>query len=484
MARKKGIGAVFLVIIVIGFGMIGLSFLETPFPDIVPLSLLQRFGCDPDQVECFSSHPRIIRSDQVQTPFALPLQQIDTTLPMIIEYQTFPVVLPASCIGFEGDIDIMLTDENGDLVTIVKKGRTDIQPLLKQGQQTLIRQFIVPTCPTDRITYEFEKLNPDGTATPCFFPSGQLSGCGLGTGLRFTQKAPELREFANPLLAQSLFLSDRDQEVVETAQRFAVAESFQLVDPTVITDLRVQIDNPLSTSLTDLETSITAFVWNLDKTPPERVVQSAETFTGLTRDFELDFTFPNAVVLLAVENDQQITYGVGIRVDQNIGQEFAYQQANLTAVTHECVIDRNSATDSESMFTSNGICGFDIFHSQFLASQILAELPDPNDPATLTRPELVALLCEGITPEPIICQGIDTTSPTAGSCGVTEIFFNRECICAPTFFRQANGQCVIADKSNLPDLLQISEFSFNLLVIAGGIVVGLGILGIIVRRRR
>jgi len=480
---KKGIGKAFLVVIAIGFGLIGLSFLETPFPDIVPLSILQQtIGCDPDEVECFFSFPRNIRSDNVGAPFALPLNEIDVNSPMTIEYQTFPINVIAECLPFAGDIDINLTDENGNLITVVTKGKTEIQPLLMQGQQTLILEFIVPTCPTGTILYGFEKLNPDGTATPCFFPSGQLSGCGLGTGLRFSQTPPEIREFVNPLLAQRVFLSDRDQIIEETAQRFAIAESFQLVDPTVITDVTIAIGQ--GAQFPSLETSITAFVWNLDKTPPERIVQSAETFTGITRDVDLDFTFPNAVVLLAVENDQQINYGVGIRVDQNIGEIFEYHQSNQTAVTHECRIDRNSASDSESMFVSNGLCGFDIFHSQFLASQILAQLPDPNDPATLTRPELVALLCEGISPEPIICQGINTASPTDDQCGATEIFFNGQCLCAPTFDRDAQGNCVITETDLLPDLLQIGQFSLQLLVIIGVIIIVLGIIGIIVRSRR
>ncbi len=482
---KKGIGKAFLVVIAIGFGLIGLSFLETPFPDIVPLSVLQQtIGCDPDEVECFLSFPRNVRGDNPVFPLVLPLQDVDTSSPMTIEFQTFPINVIAECLPFAGDITIDLTDEDGNLLTVVQKGKTEVQPLLMQGQQTLIFNFNVPSCPTGNILYGFEKLNPDGTATACFFPSGQLSGCGIGTGLRFSQAPPEIREFANPLLAQRVFLSDRDQDVIETAQRFAIAESFQLVNPTVITDLKVFADSDVIRSLRDLDTKITAFVWNLDKTPPERIVQSAETFSALTTGIDLDFTFPNAVALLAVVNDQPVTYGVGIRVEQNIGQEFLYKQSNQTAVTHECRIDRNSQSDSESMFVPNGLCGFDIFHSQFLASQILAELPDPNDPTTLTRPELVALLCEGISPEPIICQGINTASPTADQCGATEIFFNGQCLCAPTFDRDAQGNCVITDTDLLPALLQIGEFSLQLLVIIGAIIIVLGIIGIIVRSRR
>ena len=153
---KKGIGKAFLVVIAVGFGLIGLSFLETPFPDFIPLSVLQQtIGCDPDEVECFFSFPRIIRSDNVGAPFALPLNEIDVNSPMTIEYQTFPINIASGCEGFEGDITINLTDENRNLITVVSKGKTEIQPLIMQGQQTLIFEFVVPTCPTGTILFPF-----------------------------------------------------------------------------------------------------------------------------------------------------------------------------------------------------------------------------------------------------------------------------------------------------------------------------------------
>ncbi len=484
---KKGIGKVFLVVIVFGFGLIGLSFLETPFPDFIPLSLLQQiFFCQPDKVECQISFVGSFGSFVDGNPpiQILPLNDIDTKSPMIVNFAGEPIrsgsfALPPECESFATeDIIINLKDENDNVIHIITEGITDIQPFIQQGQQTLILETVAGVCQPN-FDDGLRSIRYAMHAVPS--PTGSF---GQATFV-FLQKPPEIIEFKETLLEQHLFLSDyRDQGVEEKAQRFAVAESFQLVDPTVITDVKIRIGSGLRQSDRDLGTQITAFVWNLDETPPKRIVQSTETFTGATPSVDIEFTFQNAVVLLAVENDQQITYGVGFRVDQNIGEIFVYTQSNQTADTHECVIDRNSASDSESMFVSNGLCGFDIKHSQFKASQILAQLPDVNDPNTLTRPELVALLCEGISPEPAICQGINTASPTADQCGVTEIFFNGECLCAPTFDRNAQGDCIITETDLLPDLLQIGQFSLQLLVIIGVIIIVLGIIGIVVRSRR
>ncbi len=487
---KKGIGKAFLVIIAVGFGLIGLSFLETPFPDIIPLTILQQtIFCPPDQVECriaFVGSAGFFQDGQAPINI-LPLSEIDTLSPMIVNFEAEPIRtatntffnVPPECESFvTEDVIMNLKDENDNVLHVIPEGITDIQPFIQQGQQTLILETVAGVCQPN-----FD----DGIRSIRYFMNGvqdPVFGTGQATFI-FSQKPPEIIEFSNTLLAQHNFLSDyRDQAVVEKAQRFAVAESFQLVDPTVITDLKIRMGSDLRQSERDLDTQITAFVWNLDETPPKRIVQSTETFKGITSDIDLEFTFQNAVVLLAVENDQQITYGVGFRVDQNIGQEFVYTQSNQTADTHECVIDRNSASDSESMFVSNGLCGFDIKHSQFKASQILQALPDLNDPNILTRPELVALLCEGISPEPIICQGINTARPTADQCGVTEIFFNGQCLCAPTFDRNAQGDCVITETDLLPDLLQIGQFSLQLLVIIGVIIIVLGIIGIVVKSRR
>jgi len=492
----KNAGLFFGAIVLVGFGVVAIGFLETPFPDIIPLSLILERECFVNvlgfgqvsfgDLECTL---RISSLTDRVLPLTRPLTLVgvDTDSPMTLEWTWVSSSQGnLACDATVTDPTVTLTDETGSIISTPPKGITEIQPLLLPDQQTL-------------------NILVEGNFDPVICQQGDVRYNGELT-LRFLQDPPEIQEFTNPLLAQWLYLADfRDQSRVETSQRFAVAESFQLVDPTVITSLRVRIGSDLNIGEQDFGTSITAFVWNLDESPPKRIVQSAETFTGFQAsrpEVDIDFTFPNAVALLPVENNQQITYGVGIRVEQNIGQKFIYMQSNQTADTHECVIARNSASDSESSFISNALCGFDIFHSHFKASQILDTgdegvsqviildrlteienlIESTDDP--ITRAELVALLCEGIEPEPQICQGINTASPTADQCGVTEIFFNGQCLCAPTFDRNAQGSCEISDKSTLPDLLQIGGLSFLALVVIGVIIILVGITGIIVRRRR
>ncbi len=480
--KGKNVGIFFIIIIIVGIGVVAIGFsqstLPLPFPELQSLSVLLERECSPNVIgfgqvsfgdlECTL---RITNLRDQDLPLTRPLTLIgvDTDSPMTLDWNYIHSSRGnLACDATVTDPTVTLTDETGSIIATPPKGITEIQPLLLPDQQTLI-------------------ILVEGNFDPVICQEGDVRYNGE-VRLNFLQDPPEIQEFTNPLLEQWLYLADfRDQARIETDQRFAVAESFQLVDPTVITGLRVRVGSDLSFSLQDFGTSLTAFVWDLNESPPKRIVQSAETFTGFQSsrpEIDIDFTFPNAVALLAVDNNQQITYGVGIRVEQSIGQEFVYTQSNQTADTHECVIARNSPSDSESTFVSNGLCGFDIFHSPFKASQILQALPDVNDPNTLTRSDLIALLCEGVSPTPVTCQGFDTAQPTPSSCGVTEIFFNGQCLCAPTYDRQSNGQCVIADKSNLPDLLQIGQFSLQLLVIIGAIIIVLGIIGIILRSRR
>jgi len=477
--KGNNAGLMFLVIVVIGVGVVAVGFsqqiIPLPLPELQSLSVLLERECDVNtvgfgQINFGDLQCRLIIGtlvdDRLPVVKPLPLTDVDVKSPMTLtlNYVASSQGNPA-CDATVSDPIVTLSDENGNVIGTPPQGITDIQPLITQGQQTLV-------------------ITIQGNFDPAVCGDGDVRYNG-SLRIDFLQKPPEIEEFTNPLLEQWLYLADfRDQSRIETDQSFAVAESFQLVDPTVITGLRVRIGSDLPTSSQDFDTSITAFVWNLDESPPKRVVQSAETFKGIVAsrpEIDIDFTFPNAVALLALENNQQVTYGVGIRVDQNIGQKFIYMQSNQTADTHECVIDRNSQADSESMFVSNGLCGFDIFHSPFKASQILAELPDINDPSlSITQAEIIRILCEGLEPEPDICQ----IQATPDQCGITEIFFNGECICAPTFDRNAQGDCEITEKNLLPDLLQIAEFSFLLLVIIGGIIIVIGIIGIIIRSRR
>ncbi len=481
--KGKNNGLLFGVIVLVGIGVVAVGFsqqiIPLPFPELQSLSVLLERECSPNVIgfgqvsfgdlECTL---RITSLSDANLPVTRPLtlSGVDTDSPITLEWDYAHTSRGnLACDATVTDPTVTLTDETGSIIATPPKGITEIQPLLLPDQQTL---FILVEGNFDPVICQQGDIRYDGEVR-----------------INFLQDPPEIQEFTNPLLEQWLYLADfRDQARIETDLRFAVAESFQLVDPTVITGLRVRVGSDLAFSLQDFGTSLTAFVWNLDESPPKRVVQSAETFTGFQSsrpEIDIDFTFPNAVALLAVDNNQQITYAVGIRVEQSIGQEFVYTQSNQTADTHECVIARNSPSDSESTFVSNGLCGFDIFHSPFKASQILAELPDLNDPSlSITQAEIIRILCEGLEPEPEICQGVNTARPTADQCGVTEIFFNEQCLCAPTFDRDAQGDCVITEKNLLPDLLQIAEFSFLLLVIIGGIIIVIGIIGIIVRSRR
>jgi hypothetical protein len=440
----------------------------------------------------------------------LPLSEIDLNSPIIVEFRIEPVAIEhggtisgtgadPACEQFVSNVNEKLNLEAfsvqagttvPSLSTSIPEGglgkdsrgrnivlQQDIQPLLTKGQDVLNVELVAGTCATG------SGINYFIFNGRCFAPSATAT-CTRGSSgaqILFLQKPPEIQLGQNPLLKQNRYLQLDD--VRENATSFAIAETFQLTDPTVITSIVMQIGADPADNLSQfVDSRVTAFIWNMDKSPPERILQS-ETKSGFgTLETDIEFTFPSAVALKAVENNMQITYGVGIRVEQNLGDEFIYLQFDQKATTHECVISKSLTPESESQFVSNGLCGFDIFHNSAQALAILNIIE--NEPETLTRDELIALLCEGVSPKPISCQGFETAQPTPSSCGDTEIFFNGQCLCAPTYDRQANGQCVITDSSLLPDLLQIGQFSLQLLVIIGAIIIVLGIIGIIVRSRR
>lgn len=489
--RNEIVIGVFLI--VIGLAVVGFTFSDTSFTsitNIVPLNIIPENVCAQSfvgfgniifgDVECFQSF-NSFGTDSLPFQFVIPLVEVDTNAPIILEYNFIPVCpitradcaegdvrgvnggLPDPCASFATEPGrIFVTDENGILIHTGNEVATDIQPLLLPNQQTLILNFDdtgFGVCPTDEIRYSRTGSN----------------------GLSFLQSPPEITEVSNPLLEQWLFLANfRDHEVIEKAQRFAVAESFELIDPTVITGIRVRVGSGLDPRDQDFGTSITAVVWNLDETPPKRIVES-ETIFGFTfplnSELDIDFTFPTAVALLPLVNNQPVTYGVGFRVEQNSGSEFAYMQNNQTANTHGCVIDRNSSLTGESTFVSNGICGFDIFHSPFRAFSLLTAAGGTETEQSIldrlneientilttddeiTRTELTAILCEGIEPQPTICQ----VGLTANSCGVTEFFFEGDCLCNAGYDRVESGDCELRDTS----LLQIGDFTEEELIIIG-----------------
>lgn len=482
-----------VVLIIVGLAVVGFSFSDTSFQPL-PLRLLLDRECSftifhfgevvPGDLLCRLSFPSP-RTDQFPIQLFLPLSVVDTKSPMILDFNYDPSFPSAECLPFLSDINkLILTDENGNIIFDGDEGITDIQPLLLPNQQTLIINFDdrgFGVCPTENVRY---------------------SGAGGSNNqLTFFQKPPEITELSNPLLEQWLFLGDfRETGVGESAQNFAVAETFQLVNPTVITELRVMIGTGTGSSLGDPQTKITAFVWDIDQSPAERIVQSAETVTGITQnraELILDFTFPTSVVLLPTQNNVPINYAVGIKVEQGtLTSEFIYTKSDQIADTHKCIIDRTANPDAESSFVDNGLCGFDIRHSPFKAftllqssegteteDQILDRLTEIENTILstddeLTRIELTAILCEGITPQPAICQ----VGLTANSCGVTEFFFEGDCLCNAGYDRVESGDCELRDTS----LLQIGDFSEEELVIIGIglLILVIGAIAIAFARKR
>jgi len=522
LAKKKNKqnSFVFGLLIIAGLGIVVFTLTDIEFTGI-PLSLIQERDCDINTVGAFgvrvSNNPtcdfRVSGSgnyDDFDFPIiaSLPLATVDTKSPMPLTFTSSPNLRPfdPAIVGtvqnpeceafFTDNLTLTLTDENGiTLATIFSTPRltntlTDIQPLLLPNQQTLFTEITGGICPTGNLQYEGSSV------------------------MLYLQKPPEITEFKNPLLQQWLFLADLTSTgVVELSTSFAIAESFELVDPTVITELRVRYSSNLPYDQQDFDTAITAFVWNLNESPPKRIVQSAETITGfrigspggagaqIEDAIDLDFTFPKAVALLPNStNGVPITYAVGIKVTQNPGQEFIYSKGKTNfalfpndqiADTHKCVIDKTLSPDGETNFVDNGICGFDIFHNQLKAVSILdvtqgiqgiqGEVGATPDP--LTQAELIVILCEGISPEPEICQtGLQLT---ANSCGVTEVFFNGQCICGPNFDRNAAGNCQIREDKS-PDLLKIGGFTESELAAIGiGLLILIfGSIGFLALRRR
>ncbi len=494
MVRRRKIKnktVVGVALIILGLAVVGFSISDTGFPEIskvLPLTFLLNRECDPNEItqegsvspgdlECDLN---ISRFDDDQLPFTkvLPLSAIDTNSPMILDnfYQAGTSSNSACAATITSPLVVTLSDENGILITMPPTGITDIQPLITTQQSLVITMDAVVddpvACPSGSITY-------NGGLRLDFFPA-----------------PPEINEDKVLLLEQWLYLGDfRDQGVDEPATNIAVAEKFQLENPTVITDLRVMIGTDR-----DTQTTITAFVWNMDTSPPERITQSEETVTGISdsrAELILDFTFPTTVVLLPTQNNVPINYAVGVKVEQNSGSNFQYTKSDQLANTHECVIDRTANPDAESSFVSNGLCGFDIRHSPFRAFSLLkaAEGTETEDQILdrlaeieneilstddeITRTELTAILCEGITPQPAICQ----VGLTANSCGVTEFFFEGDCLCNEGYDRIESGDCKLRDSS----LLNIGEFSDEELIIIGIglliLVIGAVVIATITRRR-
>ena len=91
----------------------------------------------------------------------------------------------------------------------------------------------------------------------------------------------------------------------------------------------------------------------------------------------------------------------------------------------------------------------------------------------ITKTELIAILCEGIEPRPQVCEEGTGLFLTANQCGVTEIFFEGDCLCQPGFDRTEQGTCELRD--DRPSILQVGQFASDDLIL-----IGLGLLIIVV----
>ena len=363
-----------------------------------------------------------------------------------------------------------------------------------------------------------------------------ISSQPFGVITTFNQKPPEIDETSSALLRQKDFLLG--SEVTETGQRFAVGESFQLktVNATVITDFTIQI------ATLDPDVIVRGVIWDLDFSPPKRVTESVENFTGVQLGNVLGnvkFTFP--VVALLADKDvtcvttpclpQPISYAVGIRVDRNLDQSFTYLQADGTPTTHGAVIDRTPNINDEIMFVDHGIIGIDINQDLAKGAELFAifqqEMIEPEpvvcialfDPVcgtdaitysnscfaqgagveiahagectildqmmNMTSEDTTVIICEGISPEPPECQGVDTGSPTAEQCGITEAFIGGACRCVEPFKRAQNGECGVVNEADKPQLLQIGGIvTIETFIIAGAVILGGGVTGLVLRARR
>jgi hypothetical protein len=466
LARKNKKFPVFLVVLIVGIVVFGFAMLQTDFPDIIPLNVVLQRECNFStsgfgqisfgEIECFQSFNRF-STDNLPFQLTLPLSGVDVNSPMDIEFDFDVFTIPSECTSFiDNNVELTLTDGSGNIIHTAVEGMVvDISQFLLPDQQVLFINFDdrgIGICPTSNLIYDRQ----------------------ISSGIAFQQKPPEIREDKPKLLEQWLYLANfRDQQVEENSTRFAIAESFKINEPTVITDLRVRIGSALTTSTSqpktnDFSATITAFVWNLDSTPPLRLAQSTESFTGIREsraELDLDFTVPNSVVLLP--ND--ITYGVGIRVDQNLDQEFAYTKSDQIANTHECVIDRNSSLDGEISFVSNGLCGFDIGHSQFLAFSILSEGQETGQQGIQGEQGLEGIAgIQGI-------QGIEGIQGEPASELTQEELL--EIIC------EGRTDALCRETNSLLGLFMIGESSFDILLLIAGIIIFIGIIGFIVRRR-
>ena len=502
MARKKKKSPIFTVAIVIGIVLVTFGLLEIPFPDLIPLSVIdsqRNINCD--GVECRLSFG-FTRGNFDGNPIteSIPLTEVDLNSPMIAEFRIEPVAIefngtisgtnpPLECFEFIDNANEKInfqafSIQTGSTVPMVtgsiseggfgldSTGRTvvlgqNIQPLLSQGHDIMNLELVAGTC---NIGVGINYFIFHGR---CFAES-TVAECNRGSSgavINFLKKPPELQPNFDLLLKQNIHLQQHD--ILESASSFAVAEAFQLQIPTVITDITMNIASK------DQTTRVTAFVWNVDQVPPERITQSI-TLTGFgLQAFPTTFSFPDAKALTPFTN-----YAVGIRVDGSQANSFTYSTFSQTANTHRCVIDRSPAINGETMFVDNGICGMDISHNQFLA-QILIGIGTGEQGATGSQ---------GIQGEQGV-EGVEGTEGAEGEQGLQGIqgIQGIQGELAPSLTRDelvallcdgSQTELQLCETNLALDFFMIGGTTFDFLIIAGAIIIGLAIIGVFVRRRK
>lgn len=533
--RRKPSQIVLLLLgamIVFGIAVVGITVLEIP----ISLSFLQlnlidtnrNILCDgPDckltfHQQSFNGDPSTLGDGQGIA--ILPLTEMDLNAPIRVGFRVEPntnlSAIPVGCESFVSTNEMMNVNafsiqpgntvpmlsttiqEGGFQIRVNNQGvpdpsgrqeviDTDIQPLLTEGQDVLELTIDAGIC-TIGSDISYRVFNGRCTTPSLTDPSILCTRGETGSKVKFFKRPPEFNdpslvregtiadfgsgvfpELANVLLAQNIFLST--SEFLTPEINFAVGEKFTLTNPTVITDIVMELYDPAAFNQPS-SVVITGFIWNLDESPPKRIAQSA-SITGIgSADSNFKFSFPNAVVLMP--GSPPTNYAVGVRIDGNTGTIlYGHSPEQLTAKTHSGIRSITTTANDEGTFEDVGLVGIDIIQDRALAETILAltdggdvdqPLPD-QPPEPLTQSELISILCAGLEPEPQICQG-DILTLTINQCGATEVFFDGDCLCAPNYDRNEAGSCQIRE---VPSLLKIGEFSSEELVVIG---VGLLIL--------
>lgn len=336
---------------------------------------------------------------------------------------------------------------------------------------------------------------------------------------------PEITESVPQLLNAKEFVATGN--IIEVTRNFAVGERFQITEPTVITDFTIRL------ATEDPDVTVTGYVWQVDFSPPVRLVQSIETFNGTDLGTVLNdvtFTFARAVVLFPTNNVTCVTapcdpvptnYVVGFRVDQNLAGSFTFgfnetesstipesssggvvTPAVLLPETHEAQIDRLVNMDIENQFNEispRGLLGIDIFHDLNFA-EVIIDLVDENIDMSMNgtaTDEQEFTACIAIFPPPPECVIDDPLAPQ--ECGIAEELVNGVCLCKDGFSQQLitlsldsgsqTFECLpnqeAIDSMPIPPVLQVPPRVDPIVFLAlGGVILVISLIGIGIRAIR